>query len=80
MPEENTREEKTEEEEQKPGCLQVFFLPLLIALFSAMFLISSGIIINLFVNFESNQLKIAWILASVGVGLVIYFLAARQKR
>ena len=80
IPEENSREGKTEEEEEKPGCLQVIFLPLLIALLSAMFLISSGIIINLFANFESNQLKIAWILASVGVGLAVYFLISRQKR
>jgi len=80
MPEEKTREEKAEEEEPRQGCLQIFFLPLLIAILSAMFLISSGIILNLFLNFESNQLKIAWILASVGAGLVVYFFFARQKR
>jgi len=80
MPEEKIRGEKAEEEEPKQGCLQIFFLPLIIAILSAMFLISSGIILNLFLNFESNQLKIAWILASVSAGLVIYFFFARQKR
>jgi len=80
MPEENTRGEKADEEEQKPGCLQIFFLPLITALLSAMFLISTGIIANLFLNFESNQLKIAWLLASVGAGLAVYFFFSRQKR
>ena len=80
MPQEKTGEEKSEEEEPKQGCLQIFFIPLIIAILSAMFLISSGIIINLFVNFESNQLKIAWILASVSAGLVVYFFLSRHKR
>lgn len=80
LPEENTRGEKTEEEEQKPGCLQIFFLPLITAILSAMFLISTGIIANLFLNFESNQLKIAWLLASAGAGLAVYFFFSRQKR
>ncbi len=80
MPEENTRGEKADEEEQKPGCLHILFLPLITALLSAMFLISIGIIANLFLNFESNQLKIAWLLASVGAGLAVYFFFSRQKR
>jgi len=74
------QDEKREEEEEKPGCLQIFLIPLITAIFSVFFLIFSGIIINLFTNFESNQVKIAWLLGSVLVGLAIYYLLSKNKK
>lgn len=67
-------------EEEHGGCLQVILTPLIIAALSIAFLVSCGIIINLFANFESNQVKIAWLLGSVSVGLAVYFLLSKKKR
>lgn len=78
MPE--IRERDTDHEEEKPGCLQVFLIPFITALLSVVFLISCGVIINLFANFESNQVKIAWILGSVLMGLAVYFLLSKNKK
>jgi uncharacterized membrane protein YvbJ len=72
-------EEKREEEEE-PGCLQVIVMPLIIALLSVSFLISCGVIINLFADFESNQVKIAWLLGSGLIGLAVYFLLSKNKK
>ncbi|MGD8535259.1 MAG: zinc-ribbon domain-containing protein [Candidatus Aminicenantes bacterium] len=77
MPEERNRD--TDQEDERPGCLQVFFIPLITALLSAAFLISCGVIINLFANFESNQVKIAWLLGSVLAGVAIYFLLSKKR-
>jgi uncharacterized membrane protein YvbJ len=71
---------KEDEDEDAPGCLQVVLVPLITALLTALFLISCGIIINLFANFESNQVKIAWLLGSVLVGLAVYFLLTRSRK
>ena len=69
-----------DQDEDTPGCLQVVLVPLITALLTVLFLISCGIIINLFANFESNQVKIAWLLGSVLVGLAVYFLLTKSKR
>lgn len=76
---ENKGREETSDEEHG-GCLQVILTPLIIAAFSIAFLVSCGIIINLFANFESNQVKIAWLLGSVCVGLAVYFLLSKKKK
>lgn len=73
-------EEKKVEEDQKLGCLQILLMPLIIALFSVSFLILCGFIINLLVNFESNQIKIVWIISSFLLGLVIYILLSKNKK
>lgn len=72
------RDRDTDQEEEKPGCLQVFLIPLVTAFLSVAFLISCGVIVNLFANFESNQVKIAWLLGSVLVGMAVYFLLSKK--
>lgn len=78
--EEKKWEEKKPEETLKQGCLQILLMPLLIAFLSALSLIFAGFIINLLVNFESNQVKILWIIISFLVGLVIYVLLSKTKK
>jgi len=78
--EEKKWEEKKPEEARKQGCLQILLIPLLIAFLSALFLIFAGVIINLLVNFESNQVKILWIIISLLAGLVIYVLLSKTKK
>ncbi|MCK4760520.1 MAG: hypothetical protein KAT69_10755 [Candidatus Aminicenantes bacterium] len=78
MPEKKGGEE--DQEEDTSGCLQVVLLPLIVALLTVSFLISCGILVNLFANFESNQVKIAWLLGSVLVGLAVYFLLTKSKK
>ncbi len=78
MPEETGGAEDLDEDAS--GCLQVVLVPVITALLTALFLISCGIIINLFANFESNQVKIAWLLGSVFVGLAVYFFLTRSRR
>ncbi|MGD2244988.1 MAG: zinc-ribbon domain-containing protein [Candidatus Aminicenantes bacterium] len=78
MPE--VKDQDKAQEDEKPGCLQVFLIPLITALLSAAFLISCGVIINLFANFESNQVKIAWLSGSVLIGLAVYFLLSKKRK
>ncbi|UCE22618.1 MAG: hypothetical protein JSV46_10530 [Candidatus Aminicenantes bacterium] len=70
----------TDQEDEKPGCLQVFLIPLVTALLSAAFLVSCGVIINLITHFESNQVKIAWLLGSVLAGVAVYFLLSKKRK
>lgn len=77
--EREARDERTEEV-QKLGCLQILFMPLAIALFSGLFLIFCGFIINLLINFESNQVKIIWIVSSSLAGFAIYLLLSKIKK
>jgi uncharacterized membrane protein YvbJ len=79
LPKRKDSEEKREEEEE-PGCLQIFIIPIVTAICSVFFLILSGVIINLFADFESNQLKIAWLLGSVLIGLAVYLFLSKSKR
>jgi len=78
--EEKNSAEKETEEARELGCFQILVIPLIIALLSFFFMISGGIIINLFVNFESNQIKIIWIGASLLAGLIIYLLFSKVKK
>jgi cytochrome c biogenesis protein CcdA len=73
-------QEAKKEQPAKEGCLQILLMPLMIALVLTLFLITGGIIINLFVNFESNQIKIAWIVFSILLGLAVYFFLHSRKR
>lgn len=79
LPSGKPSEEKREVEEE-PGCLQIFIIPIVTAICSVLFLILSGVIINLFADFESNQLKIAWLLGSGLVGLAVYFFLSQIKK
>ncbi len=74
------RDRDTDQEDERPGCLQVFLIPLVTALLSAAFLISSGVIINLITHFESNQVKIAWLLGSVLTGVAVYLLLSNKRK
>lgn len=74
------RDRDADQEDESPGCLQVFLIPLITALLSAAFLISCGVIINLITHFENNQVKIAWLLGSVLVGVAVYFLLSKKKK
>ena len=81
-PSQNKIKEKTEitESEEGRGCLSIVLVPLFLSIGVAAFLIIAGVAINIIVHFESNQIKIAWIVSSLLVGLAIYFLLSRIKK
>jgi len=56
----------------KRGCLQILLLPFLTALALTLFLVAGGIIINLFIKLESNQIKFAWIVLSLLIGFTVF--------
>ena len=68
------------EEAERPGCLQIMFMPLAIALASACLLVLVGFLLNLFIHFESNQMKIAWVGASCALGLAVYHFLSRKRK
>lgn len=74
------KEDVKAEETERPGCLQIMFMPLAVAFASACLLILGGFLLNLFIHFESNQLKIAWIGASCALGLAIYHLLSKKRK
>ncbi len=74
------KDRSADQEDERPGCLQVFLIPLVTALFSAAFLVSCGVIINLITHFESNQVKIAWLLGSVLAGVAVYLLLSKKRK
>jgi len=59
--------------------LAILLLHFLIALGFAAFLIVLGFVINLLVHFEANQLKIAWIGASLLFGGLLSLLIKKLK-
>jgi len=65
--------------EAEDGCLSIIMLPLIVSLITAGFIILSGLILNLFVHFESNQLKIIWLGISVLSGAAAYWIIKRYK-
>ena len=75
----NLGEEKTDQAPEQ-GCLQILLMPLIIALFSVSLLIIGGVLINLLVNFESNQIKIAWIGLSLLLGIAVFFFLNSRKK
>jgi Asp-tRNA(Asn)/Glu-tRNA(Gln) amidotransferase A subunit family amidase len=75
-------EKNNSEEDKEPqgsGCFQILLMPFFIALVSVLFLIAAGVIINLLVNFENNQIKIAWLGFSLLIGLAIYLLLSKFR-
>ncbi len=65
--------------EAKDGCLSLIILPLIVSLITAGFIILSGLILNLFVHFESNQLKIIWLGISILSGATAFWVIKRYK-
>ena len=68
------------ESEERQGCLSLFLVPLFLSIAVASFLIIAGVAINIMVHFESNQIKIIWIVSSLLVGLAIYLLLSKIKK
>lgn len=81
-PDQNKIKEKIEikESEEGRGCLSLFLVPLFLSIGVAAFLIIAGVVINIIVHFESNQIKIVWIVSSFLVGLAIYLLLSKIKK
>jgi len=81
-PDQNKINEKIEikEREEGRGCISLFLVPLFLSIGVAAFLIIAGVVINIIVHFESNQIKIVWIVSSFLVGLAIYLLLSKIKK
>ena len=73
-------EEAKPEQPEKGGCLQILLIPFITALALTLFLIAAGIIINLFIKLESNQIKFAWIVFSLLLGFAVFFLLHSWRR
>jgi hypothetical protein len=69
-----------EKEEEPEGCMTILLIPLLTALAATLILILAGFAINMFIHFESNQVKIAWIGASVFIGFLLYRFFSEKRR
>jgi len=67
-------------EDDTMGCLSVFFWPILISLIVTSFLILLGFIIHVFSHFETNQVKVIWILCSVAAGGLVYMIIMKIKQ
>jgi len=65
--------------EAEDGCLSIIMLPLIVSLITAGFIILTGLILNLFLHFESNQLKIIWLGISILSGAAAYRVIKRYK-
>jgi hypothetical protein len=74
------REEAEPEQPVKGGCLQILLIPFITALALTLFLIAGGIIIGLFIKLESSEIKFAWIVFSLLLGLAVFFLLHFWKR
>ena len=69
-----------EAEEDAMGCLPLFFWPLLISFTVTSALILLGFIIHVFSNFQTNQVKVIWILCSVAAGSIVYMIFSKIKK
>ncbi len=78
--EEIAASEKLEEEAEMAGCLSLLLLPFVIALASTLLLIGVGFLLHLLVHFESNQIKITWVGASLALGLIIYRCLSKKRK
>jgi hypothetical protein len=56
-----------EQEDDEHGCFSIILLHFLLAVAVFVFFILIGFVINLFVHFEENQVKVVWI----GIALVL---------
>jgi len=69
-----------ETEDDAMGCLPVFFWPILISLTVTSVLILLGFIVHVFSHFETNQVKVIWILCSVAAGGLVYTIIVKIKK
>ena len=81
-PDQTKLKEKIElkENQEGQGCFSLFLVPFFLSIVVVAFLIIAGVAINLMIHFESNQIKIAWIVSSFLVGLAIYLLLSKIKK
>ncbi len=61
------REIGTEQEDEDQGCFSIILLHFLLAVSVFVFFVLIGFVINLFVHFEENQVKVVYI----GIALVL---------
>ena len=73
-------ETKGLQEEEDQGCLSILIFHFLIALGLAILFVLFGFIINLLVHFEANQVKIAWLAASLLLGGTFSLLIRKLKK
>ena len=68
------------QEEEDQGCLSIIIFHLLIALALAVIFVLFGFVVNLLVHFEANQVKIAWLAASLFLGGTLSLMIRKLKR
>jgi hypothetical protein len=78
LPQAEIIEGETEDDEM--GCLPIFFWPILISLTVTSILIVFGFIIHVFLHFETNQVKVIWILCSIAAGSLVYMIIMKIKK
>lgn len=66
-----TRDVDLEKEEEGQGCLSIIVVHFLLALAVFVFLLLIGFVINLFVHFEENQIKVIWIGAALLLAMAL---------
>jgi len=74
------QEAKELQKEEEQGCLSVLIFHLLIALAMAFLFVLFGFVVNLLVHFEANQVKIAWLMASLLLGGTLSLMIRKLKR
>ena len=68
------------QEEEEQGCLSIIIFHLLLALALAVIFVLFGFVVNLLVHFEANQVKIAWLVASLLLGGALSLMVRKLKR
>jgi len=68
------------QEEEEQGCLSILIFHLLLALALAVLFVLFGFVVNLLVHFEANQVKIAWLMASLLLGAILSLMVRKLKR
>ena len=66
-------------QEEEQGCLSILIIHLMIALGLAVLFVLFGFVVNLLVHFEANQIKIAWLTASILLGGVLSLMIRKFK-
>ena len=72
--------EGLEDEEEEQGCLSIFATHFFVALAAFLSLLLIGFIINLFVHFEENQVKVIWIGAALLLAAALSGLITKLKK
>jgi hypothetical protein len=75
-----TQEVGPENEEEEQGCLSIFATHFFVALAAFLSLLLIGFIINLFVHFEENQIKVIWIGAALLLATALSGLIAKLRQ